>query len=990
MPPPLPVPSKAAIHALRGIAFGTSCAIGAIIEDRRRKINTLRTALSNKEKLRSSKQYHGMAEGYALQLDEAVVAGDVPHWLHPDDWAERHRDSYSFEACSPRNSPEDTFPSADYTSPSALNDVPESSSSLITTQTETSIPPPVQNNGTPSLDSIRRANTPSQTRFNGPAFKTARSFRPGQGAVSTKPPDYLDESITKITSILASREDGGLDRALEIFFETSRSYYSFKRFDEKWITVSAQISKACQAEDRWDDANKVLATTVSAGPLDESQFYAHEPVLIIQFLLRQKGEDGRCPPEAISAATHIFLATFKEKPQMKIPELLEIARQLFSQNLLLNNPCARNVYWRVVGFGETPASFTGWAIREFYKYADYKNAVRYFTLNYSKMEPSEECYDATVTCVVHSVEGLKGLKARNVLLSLERMKRPGNGFLRSEWVMRLLQAHYRRHEDFVSAKALFEEILSLGLLDLIKYPQGPYRTMVEISVKAEEHDAARSYYKTLIQKYPDMTSDIPLRGFRALALAKAGDWDGVLEAFTEMQALKHAQDQLYDDAFVMVLKVYADNHAAAEVRDFLSKYTNDLGVRMHRYIVTLVANKYGQCHDIPGFISWLEYCSEAGFALDSGFCNSVLYNCLAKFGLSYNELRALYAAMRRLNPECADDVTRRIMSQAELTTVNGVNGVNASKANQSPYARTNKVKKLAYKGRTAGSRDIYEAMNQELNSGQPAAAYRIYKRALGFGMPPCRHCLRLAVLASLRSNQNGDASAMNLIRRAHERGEDVTSAVSQFIKYQLDHIRANAGDVLLEMRNLISIFESLHILIDTTVLTHMAEICTNLCRFDKAISLCALAKDKGGFSNLYFSRQSVKVLLMAYARLQDVGGMRELADHLPTGQFAADKTVLEYLRMTRRTVRKFSPGAIADELLNILTDTIDVVRRRRLEIRTGGKMIAQETLRIVQDAVANMEGGNIAKASESDAQEGDEHSSPGISDTLSPASAEAS
>ncbi|KAI0843153.1 hypothetical protein F5Y06DRAFT_81984 [Hypoxylon sp. FL0890] len=932
MPPPLPVPSKVAINALRGIALGTSCAIGVIVEDRRRRISTLRTVLSNKEKLKSAKQYHGMADGAALQLDESIFLEDELRLHQLDDRTKTRNASLNTES----------------TTTSELDDILDPSSSPTTAQTEISIPPPMQKkNPTPSLESVRPTATFSQTRINVPAINAHGARQTGKTTVSRTRSEVLDESIRTITSILAGVENGGLDRALENFFETSRSYYSFKKFDEKWIAVSAQLSRACQAEGRWDDASKVLTTTINAGALDESQFHAHEPLSVVKFHLRQVNEDGRCLPEAIASATHIFLATFKDRPQMKVAELESVARHLFTQNLLSYRfAVLHNIYWRVICYGENVA-FTGWVIQKLYQYGDYKNAVKYFLLNYSKMNPGVECYNKTVDCVVYSVEGLRGLKARQVLQSLEKMNRPGNGFLRSRWIMRLLQAHWRRDKDFPAVKKFFQQVISSGLLKKVNHPEGPYRTMVEISVKAGENHSIISYCKAVIQKYPDMASDVALRGFLALALAKVGDWDGVLDAFTEMRALKCLQETQYDDAFVMVLKVFADTHPVAEVRDFVLKYTNDLGVRMHLYTATLVANKYGECHDIPGFSSWLTYCSETGVVLDSGFCNPILHNCRTKFGLSYNELREIYLEMKRLNPTFADDVTQRIMSQAAMT---GKRVTGSKKI----YA----LHKLAYTGRTANSRDVYEAMNQELHKGRPASAISIYKRALNFGMPSCRHCLQLAVLAALRSHQDGTNSALSIIRKAHAQGDDVNLAVSTFIKFQLDHLRTDVEDVLLHMRNMTRLFESLDIIIDPSVLTHMAMICVKMGHFNKVLPLCSLAMDRAGAKNFCFSRQSIRALLMAYEKLRDVEGMRKLTSDLLASRYAADQHVLLYLRASRRSIQRLCRGGYVDELLDILDSTLDTVTRRRAETRMTGKAMAEETLRIMQDAVANLEGIN--------------------------------
>ncbi|KAI1409079.1 hypothetical protein F5Y13DRAFT_170627 [Hypoxylon sp. FL1857] len=940
MPPPLPVPSKAAIHALRGIAFGTSCAIGVILEDQRRRINTLRTALSNKEKLKSAKQYRGMSDTAAARLDEAGFAGDELQWHRRDDGTKTSGDHDSLEALPQRNPPDNNASSnTGSTTPLKREAKPASSSWDAFAQMAESISQPAQYNSATFLEAVRGTATSPQPRINAPAIDPPRSLSVSGTRVSRSDTERLDEVIEEITTcILASKGGGGLglDRALELFFTTSRSYYSFRQFDEKWIAVSAHLSIACQAVQRWDAATEVLATTVSAGPLDESQFYAHGPVPIIQFNLTQGKEGG---PEATAAATHIFLATFKDKPQEELAEFGPIARRLFARNLELRKlPVSDEIFSRVLDLLADPVSFIAWAIQKLYISRHCNRAVEYYLLHYSKMNPSVASYQKVVDCVVFSVEDMKGKRAGEVLRSLKLLDHAKKGSLRTRWIFRLLQAQWRRSQDFASVKALFDEAVSLGLLDELNHPEGVYRTMVEISVKAGEYEAARSYHETVLQQYPEMVSDVALKGFIALALAKAGDWDGVLDAFTEMKALKQGQEKQYDDAFVMVLKIFAQDHPIAEVRDFVSKYTNDLGVRMHRYIVTMVASKYAECRDIPGVMSWLRYCKEAGFEMDVCVFNAVFHTCVVRFGVSYSVFKKLYSDTQKLSP---DDNTRRTLNPAGSAAVG-------------PFRysrRVERVNKFTYAGMTANRRDVYEAMNQKLHLDKPAKAISIYKQALEYGMPYCPDCLRVAVLAALKSRRDGFASALKFIRDVHEQGGDVNSAVSALIKFQLDHIKASTEDTLLQMRNLITQFESINIIIDPTVLTHMAWVCIDMGHYERAVSLCTLAMNRAGSENPCFSRQSIKVLLMAYAKLLDVEEMRKLTDDILKSEFATDKSVLSYLKSTKRIVQKYSEGADVDELLVMLKDTIAAVVSRRYK----GFTIANETLQIMQDALTDMD-----------------------------------
>ncbi|OTB06391.1 hypothetical protein M426DRAFT_319124 [Hypoxylon sp. CI-4A] len=973
MPPPLPVPSKAAIHALRGIALGTSCAIGVIVEDRRRRISTLRTALSNKEKLRSARQYHGMTDPAALHLDEAVFSEDDLHWNQLDDRPRAHNDYSVLEVPQRRTSRSSISLHANLAEYSELQDTSTSSLSP-TTQTQNPSPLSVQRDVVPPTDKPRQSTTIPQARIDVPAIIARGTGRLSGAATQTADSRRGGSPVKKINGILNSRDEERLDRALKAFFTACQSYYSFQHFDDEWIDISIRLSKACQAKDRWKDASEVLATTVAAGPLDESQFFAHEPIPIIQFHLRQKDNEHHSLPESTAIATHIFLAKFKDKPQTPVAEVENIGKQLVSRNLLSDQvSIIDDIYSRVVCLLDDPASFTGYVTRKLHYYGDHRNAINYFLLHYSKTSPDEDCYNSTVHCVITSIEHLGGLESVRVLRALAQMNRPEDGRVRSRWIFRLLQACYRRNGNYGETKAVFDEALSLGLFQYTHHPQAIYRAMVEISIKAGEDDMARSYYQTLLEKYPEMASDVALKGFIATAVAKTGDWDAVFDIFSEMKSSREGQESQYDDAFVMVLKVYVDSHPVVEARGFVRKYMSVLGVRMHPYIATLIANKYGECHDMTGFMSWLRHCIDSGLTLNPGLCNSFLHSCHNKWKLPYGNLQYIYDQLQQLGPDATDHVTRRIMSQA--AAFNGRKHVKRFKIKitRVTHSRVGAINKLAWTGKTTNKRDVYEAMNQELQISHYMAAISIYKQALKFGMPPCRHCLRLAVLASVKHSNSGEA-AMTLIREAFEQGEDVSSAVSAFIKFQLDNTRARPGEMLLYMRNLVSQFEALHIVIDHSVLTHMALICVKLGHQERAIALCTLAMNRCGAKNLCFSRRSILALLMAYAQLQDVEGMRKLIDDVLASDYSTERTIVLYMKSVRRMVKKYKPNAAFNSIVDILNKALAMIVERRAENMVAGKTIAQETLQIMQNALADMQEKNATETSQGGVEhEGQQH-----------------
>ncbi len=995
MSPPLPIPSKAAIHTLRGLALGTSCAIGVIVEHRRRRISILKTAVANKEKLKASRHYHGALEYGTLPVDadNAILFNSNDLQWHQQ--SEKHDDHDEYPRASPPRWKKSTK-------------TPETSDSRNADKIQISETPDLENvsdtQEQPTEPLIQQAQITSPQMPGGPPKKEpphtepkiARVIRPPKyntetwGPKLTSPSKYSPKPInpvslaSSIQEILSSHDEERLDRALAKFFTCPETSYMLQQCGDAWLDVTSRLSKECQAQSRWEDAHRVLSRVLEGSPIDESWYYAHDPIPIIESCLPPATSEFKCSAGAFSKALPLFMAAFTKKPESNVPDVERIGKRLIMEAVNLGRLASiHSIFWRVLGLMDDGCSFTSWVIKTLSDFHDYKNVVKYFLLNFSKMNPrSDALFNETLNCVVGAVEAMQGMKASQVFRAYARMSTAGDGSLRTRWIMRLLQAHWNRHQDYSQTKALFDEAKTLGLLHRVAHPQGVYRVMVELAIKADEQAMAEFYYDEVLQTCPWLHSDIPLKGYFAVAKAKAGDWDGVYNDFTKMQARRHLQQEEYNDAFIAILKIFAEDHPVAEVRDFVARYVDDLGVGMHRYMVTLVANKYGQCRDITGFLSWLDYCNKAGFSLDPVFCNAVLHNCRTQWKFHFEQLRQLVSTIRRLNPGATDDSTKRILSQSSRSSTPMVSpNVSLSSKGKPVRIKTISMNKLAYVGRSMNKRDVYEAMNQEIGSGKHIVAVTIYKRAMRFGMPFCSHCFRLAVTASLELPGHGTGLAFHLIHNAHEQGHDVTFAVSTFIRTQMDQFRGSPVDVIQHMQNLISRFEALRVVIDPAALTHAALVCIKLGHHDKALSLCRVAMERSGApDNPCFSRQCFRALLKVYTQTLDLNGLEELltallANHDGNGSgvggsgngsgvggsghggcdFSFEKKTLLTLRMTIKAVQSYRQDPATIAMLDLLQRGIDEVRRIRVEKQQEGKVIAQETLRIMGDALADFE-----------------------------------
>ncbi|KAI1108691.1 hypothetical protein F5Y14DRAFT_435272 [Nemania sp. NC0429] len=946
MSTPLPLPSKAAIRALRGIALGTSCAIGAIVEDRRRRISTLETAVANKKKLRSARQYHhGSIDHLAWQFDGAAAAATAV--ACDIQWHERERHELG-KYRDANTAPPTASESADLASSEARD-----SFEVMNSPKPTPIPlpsPPYPSLFQPPVAQHKPFVAPYQVQSSLATQSTGDALISNAVAINqTNPSAALERQhetdIISIENILSSADKGELDRAIWLVMSNSATITSSPLLD-RWLRVSAQLSSRCLGSGRWKDASQILTTIIELGPLDEAHYFAHHPLRIIEFHLRRPDPDTPCSAESVTLAANIFLAKLKDRQSYHGKNMEYVGRLLVLEALLSQRfALARRVYWRLLGWSAHPMASVRWAIYTFFRYNDYKSVIKIFLLHYSHMEPTERHFDKTMDYVIESIEAMKGSNATSILEAFARIQCPNNKRLRTQWVMRLLRADWNHHEDMSKTVETFDKAVSLGLLDKVPYPQGLYRTLVEIAVKEGHEDIASAYSEKLIRSYPDMKDDISLK--LMVLRARAGDWDSVIQIFRRVRPRLLANPARYRDAFVLALKIFAESHSASETQEFAMLFNQiwgaEMGSGLHPYMVTLVAKKYGETRDMEGFVAWLEFCSREGFVLDAGFCNSVLHNCSTIWQLSYQEVQRIHTELITLNPNIGDEVTQRILRQAAHR------GHPANRV----HRKVTIASKLSLSGRSTNKREIYEAMNQELIDDKPARAAMIYQRAIRFGMPFSSHCLRLAVLAALRAVSSGSDSpaALRLIQNAHTRGHDVRAAVSTFIRYKLDAFYGSAEDTIIHMRNLINGFESSQIVIDPAVLTHMAMVCVRIKQFERAIALCNLARHRSGMSHICFSKQSFKALTAAYSNLFDVKGLNSIIDALPGSPFSGDQSLMSHLGSIRRQLKNTSPNPSIAALLEAIERGIQHLAQTRAEARQQGQIISRETIRIVQDAL---------------------------------------
>ncbi|KAJ1331476.1 pentatricopeptide repeat-containing protein PET309 [Microdochium nivale] len=948
MTPPVPVPSKAAIRALRGLAFGTSCAIGVIVEDRRRRISTLQTAISNKERLLAARQYRSTPQEAAswLPYDEEAVAlrfESTPHdrplatgKVLPDRLVDHLEHQFALQAGS--------------------KDGQEAGWNVDTAQQ--------QDGGT--TRSSRRPNsrlkyfeafTPPSTDPLPPGNLPSRPW--GRSTSTLAQPKDLPTMIETIEFDLANKSDEtSIDRAVAEYLRGSRLANAYAANGPAWRRLSALLARECHRRGRSGQALSILKVALAPGAINEAEYFDHDPFSIIESMIADATARTDRSRADLLTAVQLFTAKFTDKPQMHDEDVLALGRKLITAALALDDPTrAIAVYWRLIPHVKG-SDFLGWFIRSLYNYGDFRGVVKYFLLSYSKTSPGHQCFQDTSTCVVHAVERMRGAKAELVLRALASMRGAADGTLRSSWIMRLLHSHWDRHEDFNLSRELFEEIRAQGLLERIAHPQGSYRAIIAFALRAGEDEHARVYNEEAVKAHPSLRTDIPIQGYFALRKAQTGDWAATEEIFDTMRrSTAYAQQrEEYSRAFVPILKEYADRNLAPDVRAFLDRYTKELAVEVDSWMMSVVANKYGEDNDMEAFISWLESCLESGVAVDASFCNVVLDNCRTRWQMPYPRLKKLADRMKELHPKSFNAVTRRILRASASISSTG--------APQRIPSKELAVGKLALAGRSSNPYAVYDAMNHNLANNKPALALSLYKRAISFGMLHSERCLRLAVVACFKRDRL-EVEAFPLIEAAHKGGHPVGWAVTVFLKHELGRVRGTPDVVIGHMQETIKKFQTLNIDFDPEAFTNTAITCIKLGQHDQASMMCKLAMERAGTSNPCFSRTSFRAWLMIYTQTSNVEGLTELVKALLASEYAAERNTLQQIKSASRLVRgAYSHHRGSAEIAAILQGGIESVKALRVNNAESGATISAETLRIMSDAVSQYEGSKETEANQ--------------------------
>ncbi|KAK3390507.1 hypothetical protein B0H63DRAFT_465822 [Podospora didyma] len=949
MSSPLPVPSKAALTALRGLVLGTSCTLALVAEDRRRRINNALAFVQNGERIKSFKGYRKDGAALALAIEEEALfdagllsfspplpeSSPLSHQLprrrpnrpeSPPQAQFREQLGQSIDAPSPRRHVSETSAQYDATAGNLQADqqlrpkpAPKTSDLFLRpTIAEPHISKKVTSRGSswPTIDpKIVQANAP---------LTVAEILAITHEACQTRDPQKLDVARKHVLKVLKgnAKRVASPPKAL--------------------MEASALLTRTYQELGQVEDAAGVLAKVVGCGPIEETDYFHHEPLSLLESLMA-RGDQMPLGPGDLDILFAIFLPRLIVMSRYHSPDIFRIGRRLLRLAFEADHIQPVMALYRRCSIYMTSNSyeFVEWVITRLQEKGECRTATRLFLSAYSKMTPDAESITRIGYILVRSVEGDNNFKADRVLEALLDMTFSVCD-LRTEWVVRLMLSHRANHlNDFGEVEPLFKSLEAAGVRERVRKPAAIYRVMIDMAMEAGQPMKAQAIMEEAVTEMPCIASDVRIQGIFALQNARLGNWEEVRKAFEAMNLDDMPAQHSCGRVFVSILKVYGKEHTVYETEAFLKSYVDELGVPLTNYVVTLMANHYGSIRDSDAFIQWMKYCTNAGFKVDASFTNAILTNFRRQWKLPFHALRTTFRKLRALNPDYVDHMTEMIIADAAVMDKN----LDSRTARNRLFSLKIKPNKRPRQGKCATVDEVTRAMREALVCDGPDRALRIYRNALEWGMVPSKYTLRVAVQAHLRSEKGSHRGAFRLLEHAQERGGDIGENVNLIIIAQVRDLAAIDGkEAPIEaVEKLFEEYEKEGTSIPLRSFDEAAKICLMAGSYQAAVSYALKASEAvSGRPDPCCNFFNFTVFLRAYADLVQASGLRQAIANALTRSYVAKPCFLKALKNVRIRVKSSMVSRPTDADRQLALEVIEDGIREAVEVRRRLRMQAED------------------------------------------------
>ncbi|KKO99361.1 hypothetical protein THAR02_08546 [Trichoderma harzianum] len=589
-----PVPSKAALNALRGVLLTTSCSVVFLAEERRRRLKIARAAIDNARKLHTVKSSRGAVALSESWEDRLADLGDevlsLPSASRPkNSYRRRRRSNSSIALLSGGGVDANRFAS----------DHRENASRIAAPGTEQNAAQEAQKANF-GLDTARLILPLADIRQLDVSFKSLAA-----SAIPALPLSSREEDLRKIEKDADTRVKVSLHRS------TLRS-------------LDSKISSASFHELLQPDSSVPARLSLSNMPTQDSTTQSRHIGKIAK--LEQVLQDLE-----MGQSTH---ASTSEMVDLALTQL---------QSLSASRPTTPTL--------SSLVKSNGFRLLKITIESEPTKTDTVLTALLPKFKDPVQIL-SPLTKWLWEKKDKKGLER---LLQLLSDRKQARFWMHGMTLYRVLSGLDEVMGSFKDIKHLYRLLQSAGLYQGIVVPPNiEYkirRLMVSKALKAGDDAFAQEEMKSLYEMDPDaVKSDIKLQSRLIVREAALGHWESVRNG---IEALESADGTKSNDLRYMISKitdVFVQTCSSEGLEALLRRFVRSYRIPLRSRWVNLVLDRHASRHDLDSMFSWLQFCHDAGFQMDDTFMQRFYSGCRKYWSFSDKTITNLHQNLQELSP----------------------------------------------------------------------------------------------------------------------------------------------------------------------------------------------------------------------------------------------------------------------------------------------------------------------------------------------------
>ncbi|KAL7932738.1 hypothetical protein V8C35DRAFT_306661 [Trichoderma chlorosporum] len=589
-----PVPSKAALNALRGVLLTTSCSVVFLAEERRRRLKIARAAIDNARKLHTVKSSRGAVALSESWEDRLADLGDevlsLPSASRPKNTVRRRRRSNALLNGSGVDSNRFSSDSRETASETAVSNVAQ----------RTAQEAQISNAG---RDAARLILPLADSRQLDASFKS------------------LAASMIPALPLL-SREDEyhkvGTNVGTQVKVSLHRDY------------TTALRSSGTRKDS--PSLHELLQTNSSApARLSFANIPTHDSTTQSRHIGKVAELERMLQDLEMAQSMHELTS---EMVDLAVVQL---------QNLSLSRPIAPGLSSLVKSNGLRLLKIT-------IESEPSKMNVVLTALLPKFKDPIQIL--SPLTKLLWEKKDKKGLEQ---LLQFLSDRKQARFWMHGMMLYRVLSGLDEVMESFKDIKHLYRLLQSAGLYHGVVMPSNiEYkirRLMVSKALKAGDDAFAQEEMKNLYKMDSDaVKSDIKLQSRLIVREAALGHWESVRNS---IETLEGAGNTKSGDLRYMISKitdVFVQTCSSEGLEALLRKFVRNYKIPLRSRWVNLVLDRHASRHDLDAMFSWLQFCHDAGFQLDDTFMQRFYSGCRKYWSFSDKTITNLHQNLQDLSP----------------------------------------------------------------------------------------------------------------------------------------------------------------------------------------------------------------------------------------------------------------------------------------------------------------------------------------------------